>query len=69
MKRKPAKAKSQPGKARTLGEKESAVFLAALERHGQVQGAEGPLERGVTHVKKSARKGKVKIVRKRFSAI
>ena len=63
-----AKPRSRP--APKVVEKESAVFLAGLKRHGQVQECDEPLKPGVTHVlKRAGPKGKVKLVRKRFSAI
>jgi hypothetical protein len=64
-----SKPKSAPARSRAAA-KEEAVFLAGLECHGQVQKNKGPLKAGVTHVLEPAGdKGKLKPVRKRFSAI
>ena len=64
------KSKRKSRIAPTSGEKEAALFLAALKRHGQVQESGGPLKPGVTHVIKPATaKSKSRLVRKRFSAI
>jgi len=48
---------------------ETAAFVEALKRHGQLQTEDGPLKRGVTHVLKKTARGKPQLVRKRFSAI
>jgi hypothetical protein len=61
-----SKVKSAAAKARAA---EAAAFLVALERHGQVQEAGAPLKPGVTHVKRTGPKGKVRLTRKRFSVI
>jgi hypothetical protein len=64
------KTKPRPKPAPKVAEKETAVFLAGLKRHGQVQEVDAPLKPGVTHVlKRAGPKGKPKLVRKRFSAI
>lgn len=54
--------------ARRVKAEEEATFLAGLKAHGQVQKGKGPLQPGVTHVAKRTAKGKVRLVRKRFSA-
>ena len=63
------KRKTKSGTAREVHKQEADVFIAALECHDQVQDENGPLKRGVTHVRKKEPKGKVKVSRKRFSAI
>jgi hypothetical protein len=63
------KAKTAARSARRAEAKDEATFLAGLKVHGQVQEGTGPLKPGVTHVLERAAKGKVRLVRKRFSAV
>ena len=55
--------------SRSEDAREAAAFLASLKRHGQVQEDAGALKSGVTHVLEPSRKGKPRLVRKRFSAV
>ena len=63
------KAKTTARGARRARTKEEATLLAGLKAHGQVQKGKGPLKPGVTHVLERTAKGKVRLVRKRFSAV
>jgi hypothetical protein len=63
------KLKTRADKIADQDQKEVDVFLSGLESREQVQEPGKPLKPGVTHVRKTAPKGEVKIIRKRFSAI